>query len=34
LIPNMPEPRLRPLIEKYKELLSQNSLFTQTFGLV
>jgi hypothetical protein len=34
LIPNMPEPRLRPLIEEYKELLSQNSLFTQTFGLV
>ena len=34
LIPNMPESRLRPLIERYKELLSQNSLFTQTFGLV
>jgi hypothetical protein len=34
LIPNMPEQRLRPLIEKYKELLSQNNLFTQTFGLV
>jgi len=34
LIPNMPEPRLRPLVERYKELLSQNSLFTQTFGLV
>ena len=34
LIPNMPEHRLRPLIEKYAELLSQNSLFTETFGLV
>ena len=32
LIPNMPEQRLRPLIEKYAELLSQNSLFNQTFG--
>lgn len=34
LIPNMPEQRLRPLIEKYAELLNQNSIFTQTFGLV
>jgi hypothetical protein len=34
LIPNMPEQRLRPLIEKYAEMLNQNSLFTQTFGLV
>jgi hypothetical protein len=34
LIPNMPEQRLRPLVEKYAELLNQNSLFTQTFGLV
>ena len=34
LIPNMPETRLRPLVEKYAELLSQNSLFTQTFGFV
>ena len=33
LIPNMPEYRLRPLIEKYAELLRQNSLFVQTFGL-
>ena len=32
LIPNMPEQRLRPLIAKYAELLSQNSLLTQTFG--
>ena len=34
LIPNMPETRLRPLLEKYAELLLQNSLLTQTFGLV
>ena len=34
LIPNMPEHRLRPLVEKYAELLNQNSLFTQTFGIV
>jgi hypothetical protein len=34
LIPNMPETRLRPLVERYTELLSQNSLFTQTFGFV
>ena len=34
LIPNMPEQRLRSLIEGYKELFSQNSLFTQPVGLV
>ena len=34
LIPNMPEHRLRPLITKYAELLSRNSAFTETFGLV
>ncbi len=34
LIPNMPEHRLRPLIAKYAELLSRNSAFTDTFGLV
>jgi len=34
LIPNMPEHRLRPLIPKYAELLSQNSIFTETFWLV
>ena len=32
LIPNMPEQRLRPLVEKYEELLNQNNVFTQTFG--
>ena len=34
LIPNMPEQRLRPLIDKYLELLSQNTTFNQIFGLV
>ena len=34
LIPNMPEQRLRPLIERYKELLSQNNVFNQTFRSV
>ena len=34
LIPNMPEHRLLPLIAKYAELLSRNSAFTETFGLV
>ena len=33
LIPNMPEQRLRPLIERYRELLSQNATFAETFGL-
>ena len=33
LIPTMPDQRLRPLIEKYAELLSQNNAFTQTFGI-
>ena len=34
LIPNMPEHRLTPLIAKYAELLSQNSVFKETFGWV
>ena len=32
LIPNMPEQRLRPLVEKYEEFLNQNNALTQTFG--
>ena len=32
LIPNMPEQRLSPLIQKYEEFLNQNNAFTQTFG--
>ena len=33
LIPNMPEARLRPLIERYEELLRQNAAFSEAFGL-
>ena len=32
IIPNMPEQRLRPLVEKYEEFLNRNNVFTQTFG--
>jgi DDE family transposase len=32
LIPNMPEERLRPLVERYQEFLSQNRAFSETFG--
>ena len=32
LIPNMPEQRLTPLVEKYQEFLNQNNAFTQTFA--
>ena len=34
LIPNMPEQRLRPLVERYNELLRQNPTFAEAFGLV
>ena len=34
LIPNMPELRLRPLIDKYTELLNHNNTFNQTFSLI
>jgi hypothetical protein len=34
LIPNMPEERLRPLIEKYQELLSENRVFSEAFGII
>ena len=33
LIPNMPEQRLRPLIERYQELLRQNPIFSEMFGI-
>ena len=33
LIPNMPDQRLRPLIERYQELLSQNRTFSAAFGI-
>ena len=34
LIPNMPEPRLRPLMQRYQDLLRQNTAFAETFALV
>jgi hypothetical protein len=34
LIPNMPEERLRPLIEKYQDLLGQNATFAEAFGVI
>ena len=34
LIPNMPEQRLSPLVEKYQEILGQNATFSQAFGIV
>jgi len=34
LIPNMPEERLRPLIERYQALLRQNATFSGAFGIV
>jgi hypothetical protein len=34
LIPNMPEERLRPLIEKYQELLRENRVFSEAFGII
>ena len=33
LIPNMPEQRLRPLVERYQELLRQNRTLSETFGI-
>ena len=33
LIPNMPDQRLRPLIERYQELLGQNRTFSEAFGI-
>jgi len=34
LIPNMPEHRLRPLIERYAESLQQMRVFSETFAIV
>ena len=34
LTPNMPEHRLRPLIERYAELLQQSRVFNDTFAVV
>ena len=33
LIPNMPEARLRPLLERYQEILRQNVTFAGAFGI-
>jgi hypothetical protein len=34
LIPNMPEHRLSPLIQRYQDLLRQNAAFSSAFGIV
>jgi hypothetical protein len=34
MIPNMPEVRLRPLVERYREYLTQHLAFNQAFGVV
>jgi hypothetical protein len=34
LIPNMPEARLRPLVERYEEILRQNATFAGAFGII
>jgi len=34
LTPNMPEHRLRPLIERYAELIQQSRVFNDTFAVV
>ena len=33
LIPNMPDDRFRPLVERYAELLQQSRVFTDTFAV-
>ena len=33
MIPNMPDARLQPLVERYREYLGQHAAFSQTFGL-
>jgi len=33
-IPNMPEHRLRPLLERFAQLVSQQPIFRETFGLI
>ena len=34
LIPNMPEHRLAPLIERYAEVLQQSRVIAETFAIV
>ena len=33
LIPNTPEARLRPLVERYEDILRQNVTFAGAFGI-
>jgi hypothetical protein len=33
LIPNMPEHRLRPLVERFAEMMQQSRVFTDTFAV-
>lgn len=33
LIPNMPEHRLAPLVQRFAEILQQSRAFTQTFAI-
>jgi hypothetical protein len=34
LIPTMPEPRLRPLVERYAKLLQQSRVVTKVFAII
>jgi len=34
LIPNMPEHRLKPLIQRYAQILQQSRVVTETFAIV
>jgi len=34
LIPNIPEYRLRPLVERYADILEQSRVVTETFAIV
>ena len=34
LIPNMPEKRLKPLVERYQEILRENAAFSDAFGVI
>jgi hypothetical protein len=34
LIPNMPDERLRPLIERYQQLLRENRVSSDAFGII
>jgi hypothetical protein len=34
LIPNMPEVRLRPLMERFSEMMLQHRVFSDTFSII